>query len=85
MVLVTWTFWELSAMDRETLVRAIDEGPVRVTMNDGSCYDIPDHKSAMVDSAICYVLTRSENGKLQAVWLSLVRMVKVERITTVAA
>ena len=64
MVLVTWTFWELSAMDRETLVRAIDEGPIRVTMND---------------------LTRSENGKLQAVWLSLVRMVKVERITTVAA
>ncbi|MCY3008262.1 MAG: hypothetical protein NTY42_00330 [Planctomycetota bacterium] len=75
MVLVTWTFWELSALDRETLV----------TMNDGSFYDIPDHKSAMVDSAICYVLTRSENGKLQAVWLSLVRMVKVERITTVAA
>ena len=75
MVLVTWTFWEFSALDRETLV----------TMNDGSCYDIPDHKSAMVDSAICYVLTRSENGKLQAVWLSLVCMVKVERITTVAA
>jgi len=54
-------------------------------MDDGSFYDIPDHKSAMVDSAICYVLTRSENGKLQAVWLSLVCMVKVERITTVAA
>ena len=72
-------------MDRETLIRAIDEGPVRVTMNDGSTYDIPDHKSAMVDSSICYVLVRGDEGKYKAVWLSLVCMVKVERITTVAA
>lgn len=72
-------------MDRETLVRAIDEGPVRVTMSDGPTYDIPDHKSAMVDSSICYVLTRAADGKLQAVWLSLVCMVKVERINAVAA
>lgn len=72
-------------MDRETLLRAIDEGPIRVTMNDGSTYDIPDHKWAMVDSTICYVLVRSETGLYTAVWLSLVCMVKVERITTVAA
>lgn len=72
-------------MDRDTLIRAIDEGAVRVTMNDGSQYDIPDHKSAMVDSTTCYVLVRGDDGRYKAVWLSLVCMVKVERISSIAA
>jgi len=71
-------------MDRETLISAIDEGPVRVHMNDGTSYDIPDHKSVMVDSTIAYVLHRKENGKLGAQWLSLVCMVRVERLEAAA-
>ena len=72
-------------MDRDTLIRAIDEDPVRVTMNDGSYSDIADHQSALVDSTICYVLVRADDGRYKAVWLSLACMVKAERIKTVAA
>ena len=71
-------------MDRATLINAIDDGPVRVHMNDGASYDIPDHKSVLVDSSIAYVLHRRTDGTLGAVWLSLVCMTKVERIEIAA-
>ena len=71
-------------MDRETLINAIDEGPVRVFMNDGSSFDILDAKSVLVDSTVAYVLNRAEDGKLRAKWLSLVCMVRVERLETAA-
>ena len=54
-------------MDREILIFAIDDGPVRVHMNDGVSYDIPDHKSVLVDSSIAYVLHRRADGTLGAV------------------
>ena len=73
-------------MDRETLVMAIDHGPVRVHMNDGSSFVIKDHKSCVVDSAIAYVLYRDEtDGRLKAHWLSLVCMARVEPVTEAAA
>lgn len=71
-------------MDRDTLLRAIDEGPVRVFMNDGKSYEIPDHKSCMIDQTICYVLQRGDDGRYRAIWLSLVCMVRVERISVPA-
>jgi hypothetical protein len=69
-------------MDRDTLNSAISDGAIRVTMNDGSTYDIQDQKSMLVDATTAYVLQRSTDGRLRAVWLSLVRMVKVERLLT---
>lgn len=66
-------------MDRETLVAAIDQGPVRVHMNDGKSYDIPDHRSCMVDDMTAYVLYRDATvNRLRAHWLSLVCMTRIE-------
>ena len=69
-------------MDRATLNTAISDGPIRVTMNDGSTYDIQDQKSILVDVTTAYVLQRATDGRLRALWLSLVCMVKVERLLT---
>ena len=69
-------------MDRDTLNTAISDGPIRITMNDGSTYDIQDQKLMLVDATTAYVLQRASDGRLRAVWLSLVCMVKVERLLT---
>ena len=57
-------------MDRSDLLSALDQGPVRVYMIDGKTYEIPDHKSCLVDSTTAYVLYRREDGKLKAHWLA---------------
>lgn len=68
-------------MDRETLLQAIEHGPVRVTMSDGSAYDIESLRDVAVDQAVCYLMRRdSESGRYKAVWLSLVCMTKVEQL-----
>ncbi len=68
-------------MDRETLLQAIEHGPVRVTMNDGSVYDIESLRDVAVDQAVCYLMRRDrETGRYKAVWLSLVCMTKVEQL-----
>ncbi len=69
-------------MDRDTLNTAISDGPIRITMNDGSTHDVQDQKSILVDATTAYVLQRASDGRLRAVWLSLVCMVKVERLLT---
>lgn len=69
-------------MDRETLNHAINEGPIRITMNDGSTFDIVDRSTVLVDATTAYVLQRASDGKMRAVWLSLVCMCKVERLLT---
>jgi hypothetical protein len=69
-------------MDRESLISAIDDGPVRVYMNDGHTYEIADHKSSMVDDMKAYVLYRADDGKLRAHWLSLGCMTRIEPIVT---
>jgi hypothetical protein len=54
-------------MDRQDLIAALDEGPIRVHMNDGKTYcEIADHKSCLVDSTTAYVPYRREDGKLNA-------------------
>ena len=71
-------------MDRESPVAAIDEGPVRVYMNDGHSYEIEDHKSCLFDDIKAYVLYRASDGKLRAHWLPLVCMTSVEPIVAAA-
>lgn len=67
-------------MDRETLLQAIEHGPVRVTMNDGSSYDIDSLRDVAVDSSVCYLMKRGDDGRYRAIWLSLVCMTKVEQM-----
>jgi hypothetical protein len=68
-------------MDRETLLQAIENGPVRVTMKDGSCYEIESLRDVAVDSTTCYLLKRGDDGRCRAVWLALVCMTKVEQLS----
>jgi len=72
-------------MDRETLIAAIDQGAVRVHMNDGTSFEIPDHKACAVDDMTAYVLYRdSESNRVKARWLSLVCMTRIEQVETAA-
>ena len=41
-------------MNRDTLNTAISDGPIRITMNDGTTYDIQDQKSMLVDATTAY-------------------------------
>jgi hypothetical protein len=68
-------------MDRETLLQAIEQGPVRVTMNDGSSYDIDGLRDVAVDSTTCYLMKRGADGHYRAIWLALVCMTKVEQLS----
>ncbi|MCY2977656.1 MAG: hypothetical protein NTU79_03215 [Planctomycetota bacterium] len=71
-------------MDRETLLQAVEHGPVRVTMNDGSSYDIESLRDVAVDSTTCYLMKSGTDGRYRAIWLALVCMTKVEQLSTVA-
>ena len=53
-------------MDRQTLVDAINSGPIKVTMNDGSAYVIPSAEFAIVDSMAAHVLTKAEDGETES-------------------
>jgi hypothetical protein len=67
-------------MDREELIEAINKGPVRVRMNDGSAYEIEKPEFATVADLTLSVLHRNQEGKLKHVLLPLVTMVAVEPI-----
>jgi len=67
-------------MDREALVEAIKRGPVRVTMNDGSKYDIPSLEFCAVGNIAAYVLLKGDDGKLRPRHLALVCMVQIEEM-----
>jgi len=71
-------------MDRETLLQAIEHSPVRVTMNDGSNYDIDGVRDVAVDSTTCYLMQRGADGRYRAVWLALMCMTKVEQLSNVS-
>ena len=68
-------------MDRVTLVEAIKRGPVRVTMNDGSQFEIPSLEFCAVGDIAAYVLLRGEDGKLRPRHLALVCMVQIEELS----
>jgi hypothetical protein len=65
-------------VDREALVEMIRSGPVRVRMNNGDEYDIPNSEFAIVSDLHAYVLVRKPDGRLGAKILSLVCMVSAE-------
>ena len=71
-------------MDRETLLQAVEHGPVRVTMKDGSSYDIESLRDVAVDSTTCYLMKRGTDGRYRAIWLALVCMTNVEQLSSVA-
>ncbi len=68
-------------MDRETLLQAIENGPVRVTMNEGASYDIDSLRDVAVDSTTCYLRKRGADGRYRAIWLAMVCMTKVEQLS----
>lgn len=71
-------------MDRETLLQAVEHGPVRVTMNDGSSHDIESLRDVAVDSTTCYLMKRADDGRYRAIWLALACMTKVEQLSKAA-
>jgi hypothetical protein len=67
-----------NAVDRETLLAAIREGPIVVHMNDGSRYEIASAEFATVSDIAAAVLVKDADGKLRHRLLSLVCMFSVE-------
>lgn len=65
-------------MDRDELVNLIRQGPVRVRMNNGDIYDIPDREFGVVGDLHAAVLVRDDDGLLRARVLSLVCMCSAE-------
>ena len=70
-------------MDREELVALMNEGPIRIHMNDGREYTVVNPGEAIVSDISAHVLYRSEtDGKLKAMVLPLVTMSGVEPLNT---
>jgi hypothetical protein len=65
-------------VDREALMELILSGPVRVRMNSGDEYDIPNSEFAVVNDLHAVVLIRQPDGRLKTKILSLVCMVSAE-------
>lgn len=68
-------------MDREELNALISAGPVRITMNDGSKFDIESSEFVTVSDIAASVLHRAEDGKLRHVYLPLDNMYVVKPMT----
>lgn len=71
-------------MDRQELTKLIRQGPVRVTMNDGSTFDIPGSEFAIVSDISAHVLYHADDGKYRTMHLPLVTMCGVEQLSTEA-
>ena len=73
-------------MDRDELVTMLRNGPVRVTMNDGSQYVIPPiGENSMVSSLSVHVLYQDEkDSKWRFHVLSLLTMVRAEEMESAA-
>lgn len=69
---ISWNFGT-PIRDRETLLQAIETGPVRVMMNDGSTYEIESLRDVAVDSTTCYLCP----GSAASFWGTLCRSVLV--------
>lgn len=65
-------------MDREALVNLIRQGPVRVTMNNGEQYEIPNSEFGIVSDLHAVILVRDAQGVLREKILSLVCMCSAE-------
>lgn len=71
-------------MDRDELINAINNGPVRATMNDGSQFDVPSRDVSLVSDLSLHVLYRDDNQRWKTHLLSLVCMVRVEELEAAA-
>lgn len=49
-------------MDRETLMDAVQRGPVEISMNDGQKITIPGIEFCVVDDVAAHILYRAEDG-----------------------
>ena len=63
-------------MDRQTMVAALEQGPIYVSMNDGTTHKV---MSAVVDDVAAHVLTdtKDSDGKWRAKILSLVTITSI--------
>ena len=67
-------------MDRDELMNLIRRGPIRITMNDGSTYDVPSREFATVSDISASILYKSTDGKWRHHHLPLVTMAGVEEL-----
>lgn len=67
-------------MDREELMALIRRGPIRVTMNTGETYDIPNMEFATVSDISASVLYRAPDKKWRMHHLPLVTIAGVEEL-----
>ena len=65
-------------MDRDELIHLIRQGPVRVRMNNGDVYEIPDSEFAVVGDLHAAILVRDDDSVLRARILSLVCICSAE-------
>ena len=65
-------------MDRDELIHLIQQGPVRVRMNNGDVWDIPSAEFAIVGDLHAAVLVHDDDGVRRAKILSLVCMCSAE-------
>lgn len=72
--------WASDLMDRSTLIEAQRRGPVRITMNDGSVFNVPSIELCAVTDIAAYLVTLADDGKWRGRYLSLVCMVSVEEL-----
>ncbi len=75
----------ISRMDRTTLTEAIKVSPVRITMNDGSQYEITSSQIAVVDEIAVHVLYRDAERKYRTRILALVCMVSIEPLEKITS
>jgi len=64
-------------MDRDTLISAVREGPVEVSMNDGQKLAIPGAEFCVVDDTAAHVLYRAEDGSWKTKIAALVCMTTI--------
>ncbi len=67
-------------MDREEITHLISQGPIRVKMNKGGIYEIPNAEMATVSDISAAVLVRDEDGLLRHRHLALVCICSVEEL-----
>lgn len=68
-------------MDREEMNKVLSRCPLRITMNDGSVYEVDTPEMALCSDITLTVLHRSDDGVMRNVYLPLVTMANVEEIS----
>ncbi len=68
-------------MDREELNKILEDCPIRITMNDGSSFEVPSKEMALCSDIKLTLLHKAKDGKWRDVYLPLVKMAKIEAIS----